>query len=176
MTLAQATLTPNKIKCINIESIYDVLTPTENDEKVIGNILSNMESSQEFQNLFICFNEDDHAYYYQETDEQKIKDFLNQHIDISKLSEREFEDYGENLCEWHSGYIQIGVLQIEEDDLYAMLRDDYLHNTVHVKMLVKSGKKFFAEVEKLMKKCLEQLVNDAVSEIKLALKDYEFNN
>ena len=169
----------NKIKFINVESIFDKLTRNVDltTESKIENTLSNMEFSQEFKNLFFFFEEDDHIYYYQETDEQKIKDFISQHIDISDLSDSDFEDYGQSLHDWYSGgFIQIGILQIEESDFYTMLRDDYLHSPIYVEKLVKSGKKFPNELDKFKKECLKHLVNVAVSEIKLSLKEYEFKN
>jgi len=169
----------NKIKFINVESIFDKLTRNTNQitESKIETIISNMESSQEFKNLFFFSDEDDHMYYYQETDEQKIKEFISQHIDISNLSDSDFEDYGQSLCDWYSGgFIQIGVLQIEENDLYTMLRDEYLHDSVYVKKLVKSGKSFFVKIDKLKEQCLNNLVDVAISEIKIALKGYKFEN
>ena len=176
--MTQITLIPNKIKYINIEVIFDKLVIGTNSttQMEIEDALSNMESSKEFQQLFFCSDEDDHLYYYQETDEQKIKDFMSQHIDISKLTEREFRDYGDDLYNWYGGeYIQIGVLQIEKDDIYEMLINDYLHNPQYVKKLVKSGKSFFVKMDQLKKQCLNHFVDVAISEIKLELKGYEFN-
>jgi len=174
-----ATLITNKIKFINVESIFDkiIRNADSTTESKIENILSNMESSQEFKSLFFFSEEDDHMYYYQESEEQKIKDYISQHINISNLSDPDFEDYGQSLCDWYSGgFIQIGVLQIEEEELYVMLRDDYLHNPIYVEKLVKSGRNFLNELDKLKKKCLKHLVDVAMSEIKLALKEYKFDN
>jgi len=173
--MTQTVLTPNYIKYINIESIFDVLTPSGTNEKEIENILSDMESSQEFKNLFFYCDEKDHSYYYQYTDTMKIKNFLSQHIDISKLTKSDFEDLAENLVMWNGGgYIQIGVLKIEESDLYTILRDDYLHNRVYIEKLVKSGNELFSEIEKLKYQILNRLVDEKVSEIKSELKYFRF--
>jgi len=160
----------NRIKFINIESIYSVISNNHPDkEQEINNTIGNMETSQEFRKLFFFCDEDYNTYYYQKSDEQKIKNFLNQHFNVLKLKDYHFYDYGSFLREVYSGgYVKLGKLNIEYYDVYKMLNENCLNDPIVIERLIDMGKKFLEGIENLKKECIKTLMEQEIMKIKMA--------
>ena len=174
---------PNKIKYLNTYMLMDYLTSfainskTDAEIEEIEEIVYNMEQSDEFKSLFF-FSENEDIYLYQESDEQKVKDFISSKIDISEiiLSNRIhnniFDDYGNYLFDY--GFIEFGKITIQEDDLYRILRDKYLADDKYIEILVNAGENFYIELDKIKLESLEYMVEIVVNEIKNDLKTFKF--
>ena len=138
----------------------------------IEEIIYNMEQSQEFKNLFF-FSENKDIYLYQESDEQKIKDYISSKIDISNINDTNvFDYYGNYLFDYD--YIKLGEITIEEENLYRTLRDKYLTDDKYIEILVNVGENFHNELDKIKRECLEYMVELTINEIKVDLEKYKF--
>jgi len=164
----------NKIKYINTYALLDYLCSYKSDKEIeeIEETVYNMEQSQEFKNLFF-FSENEDIYLYQEGNEQKIKDFISNKIDISNMNDTNvFDYYGNYLFDY--GYIKLGEITIEEEDLYRTLRDKYLTDDKCIERLVSAGENFHSELDKIKRECLEYMINLVIAEIKVNLEKFKF--
>jgi len=164
----------NKIKYINTYALLDYLCSYKSDKEIeeIEETVYNMKQSQEFKNLFF-FSENEDIYLYQEGNEQKIKDFISNKIDISNMNDTNvFDYYGNYLFDY--GYIKLGEITIEEEDLYRTLRDKYLTDDKCIERLVSAGENFHSELDKIKRECLEYMINLVIAEIKVNLEKFKF--
>jgi len=165
---------PNKIKYINTYALLDYLCSYKSNEEIekIEEIIYNIEQSQEFKNLFF-FSENEDIYLYQESDEQKIKDFISSKIDISNINDTNvFDYYGNYLFDY--GHIKLGEITIEEEDLYRTLRDKYLTDDKCIERLINAGENFHSELDKIKRECLECMVELTINKIRVDLEKFKF--
>lgn len=165
----------NRIRFINMESIFDNLCDLGVEEKQAENICVGLEDNEEFRKLFFFTDREHHEYFYQHSEETQIKEYLGQYMEVNRLPNYCFRDLGNELLENcdSENDIEIGIVKINEEDFYIVLNEETLEIDEYINQLV-TAKDFYEELKKVKKSNLEYLFSMEVERAREKLKDFEF--
>jgi len=173
----------DSIKLLNMGSIFEVITGglPDKEENEIDKILAAIEQQEEFNKMFFYSNKETYQYYYLESQEKEIKEYISKQVDISRAVNDEycFRDFSAELNENRTldtikFKTHIGTITIQEDNIIDALIDEYLTEEDYIERLV-NAEDFEQEMKDLKRECLLYLFEMQVDIIKNEqLEKYQF--
>ena len=177
----------NKIKYINMQDIFETLCDaekglTKEKERELEFICYGIEGKEDFNNLFFFTNKENYEYFYLESQESEIKEYLSQYINVNALENYRmdvFKDYIKELREIGMDEVifktSVDELIIDGEDVLELLEQRYLNyeNEDIINRLIKA-ENFYDELCSLKEECLNSLIDMYIIEIRDQLKSFKF--
>jgi len=181
--MTQITLTtPNTIKVFSTEILCDILCNhtflLNLSEETIFEKCTSMEKQHDFKNMFFFIDESLELYFYQQQNEQEIKNYILKEFNIPELDERTFEKYSNYLYNCHGNSpIRIGDITIDSIEFYEELENSFMTGDTIISKLVFAGRKnrFYWEMDNVKKLCLMITLKKKYEEALLEINSYEFD-
>lgn len=166
----------NRIKFVNMQSIYDTLVFDFKIEDSQADKICDSITKHEMFTKSVFHSHDATLFYFRESSETDIKTVISQFMNLTDLSEYAIKDFGQDLFDTYSDNEDIeievhsGKISINKNDLYTVVSDDLLNSEQYILQLV-SAIDFDDAVCNLVETAFKTLVEITIIEVQKSLDD-----